>query len=111
MKKQTTKSKAIAKREAKSLLPKKLLGDICTLIEEARNFVAQSVNSGMVLLYWQIGQRLHRDILKEKRANYGEEIVPTLSARLTPDFGKGFSKQNLFRMIRLAELYPDEQIV
>ncbi len=111
MKKQTTKPKAIAKRKEQALLPKALLKDVCVLIEQSRSFVAQSINSGMVMLYWQIGQRIRRDILKEKRANYGEEIVPTLSAQLRPDFGEGFSKRNLFRMIRFAEIYPDEQIV
>jgi hypothetical protein len=37
--------------------------------------------------------------------------VPTLSAQLVPDFGDGFSKQNLFRMMQLSEVFPDERIV
>ena len=63
------------------------------------------------MLYWRVGQRIHQDILKEKRAEYGEEIVPTLSTQLVPEFGEGFSKRNLFRMIRFAEVFLDEQIV
>jgi predicted nuclease of restriction endonuclease-like (RecB) superfamily len=37
--------------------------------------------------------------------------VPTLSAQLTPEFEDGFSKRNLFRMIRFAEVLPDREIV
>jgi hypothetical protein len=46
-----------------------------------------------------------------KRAEYGEEIVPTVSAQLVHEFGESFSKRNLFRMIRFAEVFPTEQIV
>jgi hypothetical protein len=44
--------------------------------------VARQVNSALVVLYWRIGQRIREDILKEKRAEYGEQILPTLSAEL-----------------------------
>ncbi|MBL7208291.1 MAG: DUF1016 family protein, partial [Desulfobacterales bacterium] len=50
-------------------------------------------------------------ILKEKRAEYGEEILPTLSAKLVPEFGNGFGIRNLSRMIRFAEVFPEEKIV
>ena len=46
-----------------------------------------------------------------QRASYGEEILPTLSAKLEPDYGKGFSARNLARMIKFAEVFHDEQIV
>jgi hypothetical protein len=49
--------------------------------------VARTVNSAMVALYWQIGKRIREDILHEKRAGYGEEIVPALSAQLTLEYG------------------------
>jgi len=88
-----------------------LFQDLRSLILEARQDVAWQVNSALVLLYWRVGQRIRQDILKEKRAEYGEEIVPTLSAQLVPEFGEGFSKRNLFRMIRFAEVFPVEQIV
>ncbi len=59
-----------------------LIGDIRRLIETARNNVAVTVNTGLTILYWQIGSRIHQDILKEKRAEYGKEIVVTLSRQL-----------------------------
>jgi len=58
-----------------------------------------------------VGQRLRKDILKEKRAEYGEEIVPTLSAQLVQEFGEGFAEKNLRRMVQFAEAFPEEQIV
>lgn len=88
-----------------------LLGDIRGLIESARSGVARAVNSGLVLLYWNIGNRIRKDILKNKRASYGEEIVPTLSAKLIPEYGAGFGVRNLFNMTRFAEAFPDPKIV
>jgi site-specific DNA-adenine methylase len=73
--------------------------------------IFQAVNSALVLLYWEVGQRIRRDILREKRAEYGEEILPTLSAKLVADFGNGFSARNLARMIRFAEVFPTREIV
>ena len=82
--------------------------DIRGLIEAARLRVAQTVNAELVLLYWQIGSRIRRNILGETRAEYGEEIVSTLSRQLSADYGAGFSRQNLFHMIRFAEAWPDQ---
>ena len=90
---------------------KALLGDLRQLIAEARQDVARQVNSALVLLYWRVGQRIRQDILKEKRAEYGEQIVSAVSAQLEEEFGRGFGKRNLFRMIRFAEVFPDLKIV
>jgi len=88
-----------------------LIGDIRSLIETARHNVAVAVNAGLTILYWQIGSRIRQDILKEKRGDYGEEIISTLSRQLAVEYGRGFSKRNLFNMIRFAEVFPDERIV
>jgi len=88
-----------------------LLNDLRTLIEETRLDVARSVNSALVMLYWNVGQRIRQDILKERRAEYGREIVVTLSRQLVEEFGNGFSRPNLFRMVRFAEVFPEQEIV
>jgi len=88
-----------------------LVADIRELIVSARQTVARGVNATLVLLYWKIGQRIRQDILKEKRAEYGQEIFSTLSGKLAAEFGRGFSQQNLFRMADFAESFPDEKIV
>jgi hypothetical protein len=52
-----------------------LLSDIRGFIESAREQTAQVVNARLVILYWSISNRIRRDILKQKRAECGEEIV------------------------------------
>jgi predicted nuclease of restriction endonuclease-like (RecB) superfamily len=94
-----------------AIAPKVLLKDLRELIAGARQDVARQVNSALVLLYWRIGKRIHRDILKEKRAEYGEQIVSAVSRELAAEFGQGFSSRNLWHMIRFAEVFPDEGIV
>jgi len=108
MKKET--GKQVAKTYNNSI-PGDLIGDIRRLIETARQNVAIAVNTGLTILYWQIGNRIHQDILKEKRAEYGKEIVATLSQELTKEYGNGFSYSALTRMVRFAEVFPDTQIV
>jgi hypothetical protein len=73
--------------------------------------VARQVNSALVTLYWQVGKRIREDVLKEKRAEYGEQIVATLSQQLSHEYGNGWSRYNLARMIQFAETFPERQIV
>jgi predicted nuclease of restriction endonuclease-like (RecB) superfamily len=91
--------------------PAKLLGDLRAIIEAGRGAVAQAVNAGLVLIYWEVGNRIRREILDERRAKYGEEIVVTLSRQLTEEYGPGFSRRNLFYMIDFATAFPNRQIV
>jgi len=97
---------------AKTKTPANVLGaDIRELILGAREAVAQTVNAGLTTLYWQIGTRIRQDVLKEKRAEYGAEIVSALGRQLGAEFGRGFGERNLFRMVRFAEVFPDFKIV
>ena len=82
---------------------RRLLGDTRTLIESARERAAQAVNAGLVLLYWAIGDRIRREILGEKRAEYGEQIVSTLSRQLAAEYGRGFSRRNLLGAFRFGQ--------
>lgn len=88
-----------------------LLDDVRRLIDETRQHVAQAINAGLVALYWHVGRRIRQEILGEERADYGQEIVSTLSRKLTAEYGRGFSRTNLFYMIQFAEAFPDERIV
>ena len=81
------------------------------MILATRQTVAQGVNSALVLLYWQIGQRIRTDILKNKRAGYGEQIFHSLSGKLTAEFGRGYTERNLASMSRFAEVFPDSNIL
>jgi predicted nuclease of restriction endonuclease-like (RecB) superfamily len=88
-----------------------LLAEVRGLILAAREQVARAVDAGLVTLYWHVGRRIRQDILKEKRAEYGAKIVSALGTQLSREFGRGFNRRNLFRMVRFAEVFPDEQIV
>ena len=104
-------SKTETSVQIREIATNQLLSEIRTLIESSRKQAAQAVNTALVLLYWRIGRRIHIEIIGEGRAEYGERVVETLSKSLAQEYGKGFSRRNLFRMIRFAEIFPDEQIV
>lgn len=91
--------------------PQNLLNDVREMVLAVRETVAQSVNSALVLLYWNVGVRVRTDILKEQRADYGGEILQTLSAKLTVEFGRGFSQRNLASMVRFAEAFQSAKLV
>ena len=88
-----------------------LLADLRGLIESARAGVAQAVYSAQVVLHWRVGQRILSDILKHKRATYGDQIVATVARQLTADYGRGFAEKSLRRMIQFADAFPDPEIV
>lgn len=88
-----------------------LLHDVTKLIDEARNHVAREYNSAQVLLCWLIGKRIDDGVLQSDRADYGEMVVSSLAVQLKVKYGKGYSRANLFRMIKFAKLYPDRKIV
>ncbi len=88
-----------------------LLHDLRDIITSGREAVARTVNSALVMIYWKIGQRIHQDILQGKRAEYGEETLPKISAQLVVEFGSGFDLKSLRRMVQFVQIFSDEQIV
>ena len=91
--------------------PTVLLSDVRELILRAREGVARAVDSRLTTLYWHVGRRVRQDILKEKRADYGGQIVSALGRQLEMEFGRGFGEKNLRRMVQFAEQFPDVRIV
>ena len=90
---------------------KNLVVELKSLIASTKEQVAISVNSSLTLMYWQIGYKINEDILKNSRAEYGKEILQTVSAKLTEEFGQGFSKRNLADMIKFSQVFDDFEIV
>jgi predicted nuclease of restriction endonuclease-like (RecB) superfamily len=88
-----------------------LFADIAKLILESKSLVAYTVNASLSLLYWKIGKRINGEVLKNKRAEYGKQIVVSLARQLETDYGKGFDEKNVRRMMQFAEVFPDEKIV
>jgi integrase len=81
------------------------------MITVARQDVARAVNSSLALLYWNVGRRIRKDILKGKRADYGEQTVHSVRAQLAGEFGSGFGKRNLFNIVRFAQVFGDEATI
>jgi hypothetical protein len=60
-----------------------LFSDLSALIEQSRNFVAVQANSVMTMLFWNVGKRINEDVLQNRRAEYGRQIVATLATQLS----------------------------
>src|SRR5262245_10450195 len=107
------KSSVPAKRSRAPAVPvgQALLRDVIDLIREAREATATAVNAALVHLYWRVGSRIRTEVRKEQRAEYGRQILSTLSRELVAEFGNGYSVQNLYRMTRLAEVFPESTIL
>jgi predicted nuclease of restriction endonuclease-like (RecB) superfamily len=88
-----------------------LLTELSQLIEQSQQQVVSQANSTLTLLFWHIGNRINKEILQNKRADYGKRIVPTLSMQLKERYGRNFELGNLRRMMQFAELFSDLQIV
>ena len=72
---------------------------IASVLSKSRQFVVSTVNTTMVRTYFEIGRIIVENEQNGKsRAEYGKETLKNLSERLTKDFGKGFSVENLDRM-------------
>jgi hypothetical protein len=72
-----------------------LLSDIRALIEKTRSMVAATVNAALSLMYWRVGLRIQKEVLRGERAEHGKEILPALSAKLVSEYGRGWSERNL----------------
>lgn len=83
---------------------------ISELLTEARGRIVQSVNHTMVLTYYEIGRMIvHEEQNGNERADYGKQLIKTLSIKLTADFGKGFSQRNLEQMRQFYLVYSKAQ--
>ena len=68
-------------------------------------------NSTLTLLFWHIGSRINKEILQNKWADYGKQIVLILSTQLKYRYGRNFELGNLRRMIQFAVQFPEIKIV
>ena len=85
--------------------------ELSELITQSRLKVAVFVNSTLTDLYWHIGEHITQTLLKNGRAEYGKSILQTVSAKLTINYGKGFSERNLANMIKFYEIFNDKNIL
>lgn len=83
-----------------------LFDDIDCLIQESKKKVATIANSEITILFWNIGSRINQDVLGNERAEYGKQIVATLSRQLVERYGKGYDEKKLRRMMQFAKAFP-----
>ena len=82
-------------------IKKELLNNEIT--KKVKNY---SINKSDLNTYYNIGK-----LLKEAGKHYGEGIIKEYSKRLTSEFGKGYSKRNLWLMLKFYELKEKVQTV
>ncbi len=85
-----------------------LIREVRELIRSARQAVVHSVDLIQVLANFEIGRRIvEHEQQGEKRAEYGKSVLKELSATLTEEFGRGFSRSNLEYMRKFYLTYQD----
>jgi len=87
------------------------MDNIIHQVELVKSKVAIYTNSSLVMLYWNIGSIISQEILNNKRAEYGEQIILQISRKLVMLYGSGFDRINLSRMIKFSKLYIQKEIV
>lgn len=89
-----------------------LMDDLQLIINSAKVRVASVANAELTMMYWHIGKRINSEILGNQRAEYGKQIVSTLSTQLQRLYGnKGFEARSIRRMMQFASRFDDEIIV
>ena len=101
----------IVKSDNLTIVQPEFIDDLRQMIDEARRFVAATVNTGLTMLYWRVGKRINDEILQGDRAEYGKQILATVSQELSLQYGNGFSEKNLRHMLRFTDAFSDDQIV
>jgi predicted nuclease of restriction endonuclease-like (RecB) superfamily len=100
-------------KSSKNIIPTEqiLFNELSALIEQSQQQVVAQANSTLTLLFWHIGTRINNEILKNKRADYGKQIVSTLSTQLKNKYGRNFEMRNVQRMMQFAEQFDDNSII
>lgn len=70
------------------------------IVNDARNKVEVTVNSELIILYWNVGKIIKTQILGEDKAEYGKRIIQKLSQEWIAEYGRGYSPQKQLIMQR-----------
>ncbi len=94
-----------------TILSQGCIDELRQMIDRARESVAFTVNSTLAMLYWHVGSRMQTEVLHNQRAEYGNQIVATVSRQLAIEYGNAFTEKNLRRMVQFAQIFPEKEIV
>ncbi len=84
-----------------------LLQDACNIIEQAQAIAYRQINETLIKRNWLLGMRIQHEVLKEKRAEYGQQVVKNLAQSLLERYGSGFSMRNLYNFVDFYQSHPD----
>ena len=87
--------------------PDVLYQDACTIIDQAQVAAYRAVNETLIKRNWLLGMRIQHEVLKDKRAEYGEKVVANLANALVKRYGRGFSMRNLYNFIAFYQSHPN----
>lgn len=65
----------------------------------------------MTLLFWNVGKRIQEEVFKNERAEYGKQIVTTVSLQLAEKYGRNFEEKNVRRMMQFSHEFSDYNIL
>ncbi len=85
-----------------------ILKDMCGIIESSQKAAYQAVNTALVRRNWLLGYRIASEEMQgQERAKYGAEIIKKLAKELSAEYGKGFTKSNLYSFYSFYKTYPE----
>lgn len=84
-----------------------LIQDACIIIDQAKAVAYRQVNETLIKRNWLLGMRIQHEVLKDKRAEYGEQVIANLAENLTEKYGEGFIKRNLHHFVDFYIKHPD----
>ena len=82
-----------------------LLNDACNIIEQAQATAYRQVNETLIKRNWLLGMRIRHEVLKDERAEYGEQVVKMFAKVLTAKYGEGFTWRYLYNYIDFYATY------
>lgn len=82
--------------------------DACNIIETAQKVAYSAVDLTLVHRNWLLGKRIADEELNgESRAEYGAEVIKKLSKDLNAQYGRGYTKTNLYNFYSFYKMYPE----
>ena len=86
--------------------PNMLYHDACLIIEQAKAVAFKAVNDTLIKRNWLLGMRIQHEVLKDKRAGYGQQVIKSLAKALSQRYGEGFTKTNLYNYVSFYQSWP-----
>ena len=84
-----------------------LYKDACLIIDKTQQTAYHVVNEMLIKRNWLLGMLFQHEVLKEQRAEYGEQVIKMLAKELTAKYGNGYSRNNLYRFISFYKSFPN----